>query len=166
LLEKSKRNSGAMKKRRLNWSLWAGFLVSAFAFVSYFLFFAQFPVTRDFPWVNFLLFGAAAVLLVVGLQRAFVSSFSYHGKVSGPILATLSAVILGFFCFSVFVESRQLPSAEHAPHVGQKASQFSLPDTNGRLKSLAELLSTPFGAPSAPGRVPKGVLLVFYRGYW
>jgi hypothetical protein len=156
----------AMAKRRLNWPLWAGFLVSGAAFASYFLFFAQFPTTRDFPWVNFLLFAAAAVLVVLGLQRAFVSASSYRGKISGLILAALSAVILGFFCFSVFVESRQLPLSEHAPRVGQKAPQFSLPDTNGRSESLSELLSTPIDAPSASGRVPKGVLLVFYRGYW
>jgi hypothetical protein len=155
-----------MNKRRLNWPLWAGFVVSAVAFVSYFLFFARFPITRDFPWVNFLLFGAAALLFILGLLRAFGSGSSYHGKVSGPVLTTLSAVILGFFCFAVFVESRQLPSAEHAPHVGQRAPQFSLPDTSGRSESLSELLSTPIGAPSAPARVPKGVLLVFYRGYW
>ena len=155
-----------MKKRRLNWSLWAGFLVSGVAFATYFLFFAQFPVTRDFPWVNLLLFGAAAALFIVGLQRAFVNASSYRGRVSGPILTTLSTVILGFFCFSVFVESRHLPSAENAPQVGQKAPQFSLPDTNGKSESLSELLSTPIGATSAQGRVPKGVLLVFYRGYW
>jgi len=153
-------------KRRLNWFLWAGFLVSVLAFVSYFLFFAQFPVTRDFPWVNFLLFGAAAVLLVVGLHRAFARASSYRGKVAGPILATLSTLILGFFCFAMFVESRQLPFADHAPRVGQKAPPFSLPDTNGRSESLSELLSTPIGVSSALQRGPKGVLLVFYRGYW
>jgi len=155
-----------MNKRRLNWPLWAGFLVSGVAFASYFLFFAQFPFTRDFPWVNFLLFGAAAVLLVVGLRRAFSSASTYRGKISGPILTGLSAVVMAFFCFSVFVESRQIPSATHAPEVGQKAPQFSLPDTSGRAESLSELLSTPIGAPSGTGRVPMGVLLVFYRGYW
>lgn len=153
-------------KRQLNWFLWTGFLVSVLAFASYFLFFAQFPVTRDYPWVNFLLFGSAALLLIAGLQRAFVSASSYRGKISGPILATLSAIILGFFCFSVFVESRQLPFAEHAPRVGQKAPPFSLPDTNGQPESLSKLLSTPIGASSAPQHGPKGVLLVFYRGYW
>jgi hypothetical protein len=156
---------GGMKKR-LNWPLWAGLLVSGVGFISYFLFFAQFPITRDFPWANFLLFGAAAVLLVVGLRHAFSSASSYRGRISGPILATLSAIILALFCFSVFVESRQLPSAGHAPQVGNKAPQFSLPDINGRPWSLSELLSTPIGSPSPVKRVPRGVLLVFYRGYW
>jgi hypothetical protein len=155
-----------MEKRRPNWLLWLGFLISVLAFVSYFLFFAQFPVTRDFPWANFLLFASGAVLLGIGLQRALARPSSYHGKISGPILAALSMVILGFFCFSVFVESRHLPSAQHAPQVGQKAPQFSLSDINGRSVSLSDLLSTPITAPSGPGHVPKGVLLVFYRGYW
>jgi hypothetical protein len=155
-----------MEKRRPNWLLWVGFLISVLAFVSYFLFFAQFPVTRDFPWVNFLLFASAAVLLGMGLRRAFARTSSYHGKLSGPILAALSVLVLGFFCFSVFVESRHLPSAQHAPEVGQKAPQFSLADINGRSVSLSELLYTPITAPSGPGHVSKGVLLVFYRGYW
>jgi peroxiredoxin len=45
--------------------------------------------------------------------------------------------------------------------VGQQAPEFSLSDTDGRAVSLSELLSTPVN-----GRVPKGVVLVFYRGYW
>jgi hypothetical protein len=155
-----------MEKRRPNWLLWVGFLISVLAFVSYFLFFAQCPVTRDFPWANFLIFASAAVPLGVGLRRAFARTSSYHGKISGPILAVLSVVVLGFFFFSVFVESRHLPSAQHAPQVGQKAPQFSLSDINGQSVSLAELLSTPITALSGPGHVPKGVLLVFYRGYW
>jgi hypothetical protein len=102
----------------------------------------------------------------MGLRRAFARTSSYHGKLSGPILAALSVLVLGFFCFSVFVESRHLPSAQHAPEVGQKAPQFSLADINGRSVSLSELLYTPITAPSGPGHVSKGVLLVFYRGYW
>lgn len=155
-----------METRRINWSLWAGFLITVFAFVSYFLFFAQFPVTRDFPWVNFLLFGLAAVLLIVGLRRAFSRPSSYRGKISGPILAVLSLGVLGLFCFGVFVESRHLPAAFGAPQVGQKAPEFSLPDINGRPVSLSELLSAPLATPPASPRNPKGVLLVFYRGYW
>jgi hypothetical protein len=153
-------------KKRLNWSLWAGFLLALAAFVSYFLFFAQFPATRDFPWVSFLLFAIAALLLVAGLRRAFASASAYRGKISGPILAALSAAILGFFCFGVFVESRHLPPSQHAPAVGQKAPPFSLADTYGKTESLSELLSTPMTTASNSGQAPKAVLLVFYRGYW
>jgi hypothetical protein len=153
-------------RKRFNWSLWAGFMVAVAAFVSYFLFFAEFPATRDFPWVNFLLFAVAAVLLVAGLRRAFATDSSYRGKISGPILTALSAAVLGFFGFSMFVESRHLPPSEHAPGVGQKAPPFSLADSDGKTASLSELLSTPLAAASPSGHAPKAVLLVFYRGYW
>jgi len=155
-----------MEKRRANWFLWLGFLTTLIAFVSYFLFFLQFPVTRDIPWVNYLLFALAALLLAIGLQRAFAKPSLYRGRISGPILTVLSAVVLGAFCFMVFVESRHLPVSSGAPRVGQAAPQFSLPDINGKTVSLSDLLSTPIDEPAGPKQTTKGVLLVFYRGYW
>src|SRR2546427_3686765 len=73
-------------ERRWNWLLWAGFLLSVLAFFSYFFFFAQFPLTRNFPWANLLLFAFAAGFLAVGIRRAFRRSELYRGKVLGPIL--------------------------------------------------------------------------------
>ncbi len=152
-----------MKTLRFNWPIWAGFLLSLVAFFSYFLIFVQFPVTRDFPWVNLLLFGMAAVLLLVGLRRAFapVRSRPTLSKIVGSILATLSVAILGFFIFATFIGGRRLPASHGAPQAGQEAPDFSLSDTNGRAVSLAELSSA-----QVNGKAPKGVLLVFYRGYW
>jgi ABC-type transport system involved in cytochrome c biogenesis permease subunit len=146
-------------KRRLNWPLWAGFLLSLLAFFSYFALFVRFPVTRDFPWANLLLFALAAILLVWGLRQAFAQSALYRGKIFGPILTVLSVAVLGFFCYGMFVAARQLPSAQAAPQVGQKAPEFTLTDTNNKPVSLSELLYP-------AGTDPKGVLLVFYRGYW
>jgi hypothetical protein len=57
-------------KKNWNWSLWIGFLFALAGFLSY-TFFAQFPITRDFPWANFLLFAAGGICLVVGLFRAW-----------------------------------------------------------------------------------------------
>jgi peroxiredoxin len=54
-----------------------------------------------------------------------------------------------------------LPASKGAPQVGQKMPEFSLPDADGKQVSLNELLSTP-----VDGQSPKGVLLIFYRGYW
>jgi len=161
-----------MNSRRFNWLVLAGFLVCVIAFLSFFFFFVKFPVTRDFPWANLLLFGLAAILLVVGLRRAFAKADQYRGKIFGPILAALSVAIFGFFLFIIFVESKGLPAAHGAPQVGQKAPEFSLVDTNGKSVKLSELLTAPMNAASsvtgssAGGRAPKGVLLVFYRGYW
>ncbi len=161
-----------MNSRKFNWLVLAGFLVCVIAFLSFFFFFVKFPVTRDFPWVNLLLFGLAGILLVIGLRRAFSQAEAYRGKIFGPILTVLSVAVFGLFAFILFVESKGLPAAPGAPQVGQKAPEFSLVDTNGRSVKLSELLSAPMNAASsvagsnAGGRAAKGVLLVFYRGYW
>ena len=141
-------------KRSWNWALWTGFLVVLAGFLS-FSFFVQFPSTRDFPWVNLLLFGAGGILFVIGLLRAFRKPELYRGKIFGPILAVLSVLVFSLFAYGLFYVVRQLPSAAGAPQVGQKAPNFTLPDQNGKPISLTDLSS---GA--------KGTLLIFYRGHW
>jgi hypothetical protein len=147
--------------KKFNWQIWAGFLLSIVAFLSYTIFFVNFPITRDFPWANLLLFAIAVVLLFLGVRRSFAAGRSLLSKIVGTILAVLGVVALGFFVFAMFVLARQLPASAGAPKVGQKAPDFSLVDSNGKQASLAELLSTPVN-----GKTPKGVLLIFYRGYW
>lgn len=151
-------------RRRLNWQLWAGFLLSLIAFFSFFFVFVRFPVTRDFPWANLLLFAGAAAFLIVGLRRSFGQPALYRGKIFGPILAALSVAVFVLFSYTIFIAAKQLPSARGAPQVGDKAHEFTLLDTNAKPVTLPELLSAPM--PGSLGRNPKGVLLVFYRGYW
>jgi len=151
-------------KRRWNISLWAGFLLVVIGLLSYVPFFSLFPITRDFPWVNLLLFLAGAILLGRGLMRAFRQPQLYRGKIFGPILAVLSVAGIGLFSYGLFYVARQLPSAAEAPRVGQKAPDFTLPDKNGKTMTLAELLtSEPAGAAGAKRG---GALLIFYRGHW
>lgn len=153
-------------KRRWNYLPWVGFLVTLLAFLSYFFFFSQFPVTRDFPWVNLLLFAAGLGLLGVGVKRAFRQAQDYRGKISAPVLSLLSVAVLSLFLFYNFSLSRQLPSSEGAPRVGEKAPGFALPDKNGEPVTLSELLGLPEEAQSAQEGSGDWVLLVFYRGYW
>ena len=150
-----------MTTKRFNWQIWAGFLLSIAALLSYPFLFVRFPVTRDFPWANLLLFGIAVAFLFVGVRRAFAAERSTRSKIFGSILAALGLGIFGLFVFAAFILARQLPASAGAPHIGQKAPDFSLADTSGKPVSLTELLSTP-----VKGKPPKGVLLVFYRGYW
>ena len=159
-------DSRSLDTRRINWPIWAGFLLSIAALASYPLFFAQFPVTRDFPWANLLLFGAAAVLLAAGLRRAFSPQARYRGKITGAILTAASMVVAGFFVFLVFFASGRLPESHGAPRVGQKAPDFTLPDINGKPVSLTELLSQAQASASDKSGHPRSVLLIFYRGYW
>ena len=153
-----------MTLRRINWPLWGGFLLSLLTFFSYFVVFVWFPSTRDFPWANLVLFAVAAALLVFGLRRGFAADRPHPGraKIGAVVLTALSALIIGSFLFAFFVAARWLPASTGAPQVGQKAPDFTLTDTNNKPVSLTELLSTPL-----EGNTPsKGVLLIFYRGYW
>jgi peroxiredoxin len=47
--------------------------------------------------------------------------------------------------------------------VGDKAPEFALIDGSGRKVTMAELLGAPL--PSGATKT-RGVMLVFYRGYW
>ena len=159
-----------MKIQRFNWQIWTGFVLSIFAFLSYPLVFINWPVTRNFPWANLLLFAFAAILLFIGVRRAFAPDRRRISKIVSSVLATLSVLVLGMFIFVAFVASRWLPASTGAPQVGQKAPDFTLVDTNDKSVSLSELLSSPIKSvpPASAGgpRAPKGVLLIFYRGYW
>jgi hypothetical protein len=142
-------------KRRRNILNWTGFAVVLVAFVSYIPLFALFPATRDIPWVNYLLFLIGGALIAVGVRRAFRDPEHTRGKISGSILATLSALLFGFFVVSLTYFSKQIPSAASALRVGLKAPAFVLVDTTGKQVSSADLLKN-----------HRGLVLVFYRGYW
>ncbi len=140
----------------------AGFLVVVGAFLSYFFFFAYFPVTRDVPWLNLILFALGFVLLGAGVRRAFAQPDRWFGKASAGLLSALSVLILGLFVLYTFSFSSQLPASAGAPKVGEKAPDFTLPDSNNQPVKLSELVAS-LGA--GPGK-DRYVLLVFYRGYW
>jgi len=142
-------------QRRWNIPLWTGFAVVLLAFLSYIPLFTLFPVTRDVPWVNYLLFLAGGLMLVVGLGRAFREPEHYRGKIAGPILSALSLLMLGVFCFGILYAGKQVPASPDAPRVGQAAPVFTLANADGKETSLADLL-----------KGNRAVLLIFYRGYW
>jgi hypothetical protein len=140
-------------KRRWNWVLWAGWLLAIAALFTY-PFFTQFPITRDFPWANLLLFAAGGILLVIGLVRAFGHGQLYRGKILGPILALFALIAFALFAYEIFYVLRQVPLSAQAPRIGEKAPVFTLPDQNGKPVALEDLLS------------PRGAVLIFYRGHW
>src|SRR5262245_22640167 len=57
--------------KRLNWQIWTGFIFSLVAAFSYPILFVRWPLTREFPWANLVLFAIALVFLFLGLRRAF-----------------------------------------------------------------------------------------------
>ena len=147
--------------KNFNWQLWVGFVLTLFSFLSYPFLFIDYPILRDFPWLNLILFALALGLLIVGLRRAFRRDRKPLSKISAVAVATLSVLIIAFFIFIAFIEARRLPASANAPQVGQKAPAFSVTDINNKPVALVDLLAQPIN-----DKPPKGVLLIFYRGYW
>jgi thiol:disulfide interchange protein len=135
---------------KFNWRSFLGLVLTVAAVVSYFALFSRWPVTRDIPWLTFLLLAVALWLLVSGIRRA-------PRKIIPSVQLALGIILMAFFTFYVTSISRQMPAATGAPAIGAKAPDFTLVDTAGRPVSLSSTLA-------APGT--KAVLLVFYRGFW
>ena len=144
-----------LMKRSWNAFVWAGFGLSLLAFLSYYLVFFRWPGTRDVPWVNLLLFFVGGVSLGMGLSRAYREPARYRGKISGAVLGALSALVFGLFCYINFSLAKNLPSASAGLHAGQQAPSFTLLDANSKPVALSELLKN-----------NRGLVLIFYRGYW
>lgn len=142
-------------KRHWNIPIWAGFAIVVASLVSYIPLFTLFPVTRDVPWVNYLLFVVGGSLLGVGLRRAFRDPEHYRGKISGSILSGLSLLLCGFFVVSILYLGKQIPSSESALRTGESAPSFTLLDVSGKPVTSSDLLKN-----------HRALLLVFYRGYW
>jgi hypothetical protein len=145
-----------MESRRVNWSLWIGLLLSIVAFFSYVFVFVRWPITRDVPWVNFILVAIALVLIVKGIRRAFVEGTTAR-RVIAILVGGLGALVGIGFVLGVTIGTRQIPTSTGAPAIGAKAPELALPDTSRKVVALSQLLAEPGS---------RGVLLVFYRGYW
>jgi hypothetical protein len=141
-------------KRKWNWPLWVGFVVAVGGLFSY-EYFVRFPITRDFPWANLLLFGIGTVLLIFGVFRAFGRSRLYRGKIFGSIFTAIALFLFAFFSYEIFYVLRQVPPSIGAPRVGRAAPEFTLLDQNEKPVALADLLAG-----------SRAVVLIFYRGFW
>ena len=79
------------------------------------------------------------------------------------VLLRLTGILMAIAMFAGHVcAQQQLPPSRGAPQLGQKAPEFTLPDTSGKPMSLSDLLA----APVAPGAHSPWLLLIFYRGFW
>ena len=147
--------------KRINWQIWTGFVLSLLAALSYAFVFARWAITREFPWANLVLFAIALVFLFLGLRRAFKPDKGVVSKIFSSLAAAFGVFLLAVLLFMFFVMGRWLPASTGAPQVGHKAPAFTLTDPNNKPITLAQLLSEPLN-----NQPPKGVLLIFYRGYW
>jgi hypothetical protein len=146
--------------RKHNLAPWTGLLLTVLGALSNGLPFIGFPAA-PVPWISLLLSLTGFVVVLLGLWRAFGQSTVYKGKISGSIAAAFSLLFLaGAIVF--FWSARHIPAeSASSPQVGQQVPDFTLPDSTGHSVSLTQLFA------GSTGKVPpKGLLLVFYRGYW
>jgi hypothetical protein len=170
--------SPALALRRSNRAIWIGVIFVLLGVLSNFLYFIHLPGQAVFPWLGLSLPAVGLALLLLGVRRAFAPAQMsrnvagsmlfgqpqvYRGKIVGPILTVIGALVFGLSAWG-FLHARAIPASKHAPQIGEKAPDFTLVNTSGQSVSLAELLSTPID--TASGKAPKGVLLIFYRGWW
>jgi len=141
-------------KRRSNWTIWVGFVIAVSGLFSY-PFFARYPITRDFPWANLLLFAIGGALLIVGLFRGFGRPKVYRGKIFGPILTVIALLLFSFSSYEIFYVLRQVPLSAQAPRIAHKAPDFMWLNQHQQPAGLGNLLSG-----------SKAVVLIFYRGFW
>jgi len=147
--------------KKINWQIWAGFVLSLVAAFSYPFVFVRWAITREFPWANLIMFAIAFVFLFLGLRRAFKPDKRIVSKIFSSLAAAFGVLLLAALLFVFFVAGSWLPASAGAPQVGQKAPGFTLTDPNNKPVTLAQLLTEPVN-----NKPPKGVLLIFYRGYW
>ena len=160
-------------KRSWNPSVWLGFVLVFVGMLSYPLFFARFPATRDFPWANLLIIALALLLLGWGVARAFRQPDLYRGKIF--------AASWEFWRCSSWDSSLSKSSTgrKKSPHrtglrkAGDICPDFTLPDSQGNSVTLSAVLNSPFApngptsAAAATGSVQTArTVFIFYRGYW
>src|SRR5689334_8656582 len=116
------------------------------------------PAPHAYPRMSVGLAIRAMVFLLAGLGRLLRTPVV---NVLGSILGLVTLLIVAVNVLA-FVTSHRLPASTKAPQIGQKAPEFTLPDTQGRPVALAQL----FASDNPQAQPTKAVLLVFYRGYW
>ena len=132
---------------------WLGLLITLFGFLSYFLYFCQFPVTRDFPIVNLAIVMLGAALTAIGCWGVFKHGQRPLRKAIAGVGFLFSFGIAGLLFWYVFSYSYQLPASADAPALEAAAPDFTLLDQNGEEVTLSELRG-------------KKVVIDFYRGNW
>ena len=147
--------------KRINWQIWAGFVLSLVGTFSYPFLFVRWAITREFPWANVVLFAIAMVFLFFGLRHAFKPDKTVVSKIFSSLAAAFGVFLFAGLLFLIYVMGSWLPPSSAAPQVGRKAPDFTLTDSNDKPVTLAQLLSEPIN-----NKPPQGVLLIFYRGYW
>lgn len=132
--------------------IWLAPLITLIGFLSYFLFFVQFPALRDIPSVN-----VPWVLIGAGLSAWALIKLWSAGSLLKKGWLVVSAVfsigVASLLILYVFGLSYQVPSASEMTVSLKTAPDFTSEDAYGEEISLSDYRG-------------KRVVLSFYRGFW
>jgi len=142
-----------------NPALSLGLLIAVSAILCNFIFFLNPPAQSLIPWLSLLLGIIGLLFTALGVKNLIQQPRTPGARVFGSLVALIS-LLLSAGIISFFFLARAVPPSTDSPQVGQKAPDFTLPDTHNAPVSLTQLF-----APSATP-APRAVLLIFYRGYW
>jgi hypothetical protein len=142
-----------LRVRFRNHLLWLGPLVTLAGALSYFLYFARFPVLRDFPWVNLPLVLCGLALSAVGLWRAVRERARRSSRILGGIGLAVSAGVALLFNLYVFFISYAMPGTSDVTRALERAPSFRLTDQDGRSVALEDYRG-------------RKLVVVFFRGFW
>ena len=134
---------------RRNHAAWLGPVIAVAGFLSYSTISAQYPILRDFPWLNLLILAGAMALGVVAVRRA-ATGRGRAASVAGLGISTFLTGLLVFYCFFY---SYGLPDAGRVADDGTQIPPISLASWDGKKIDVEA---------AAQGKL----ILVFYRGYW
>ena len=139
--------------RRRNHSVWLGPLIVFLGAVSYFIYFAQIPVLRDFPWINSPVVLLGCWINLIAIKRAFGRSDLYRGKLMAALSMVFSILLTALFASYIGYISYQLPAPTETTQGLSIAPEFVLSDQNGQEVDLSDFRG-------------KKLIVTFYRGHW
>ena len=137
------------QQRSFDHLAWIAPVIAFAGFLSYFALFSQWPLFRDFPWLNLLILLGALALSEIAMRRAR-PGWGRRGSVAGLAVSVLLLVGLSYYCF---VLSYQLPDAGRVVGEGAAIPAIALAATDGSQIDV--------GAAAQDK-----LILVFYRGHW
>jgi len=140
-------------KRWPKHAVWVGLIISIFGTLSYFLYFAQFPILRDFPVLNLPIVLLGVILAAAGCWQLFRQGGGMLSKGLAGIGFLLTLGFAGLFNAYIFSLSYQLPESLGATATQTAAPDFTLLDHNNQSVTLSDYQG-------------EKVVLVFYRGFW
>src|SRR5215470_11868038 len=125
-----------------NSSLWLGLAIAFAAILCNVVLFLNPPAQSLIPWLSLVLGIVALVFIGLGVRNLF--TFTQSRTIAARVLGVFVALLaLLFSAGSIlgFMHARAVPPSTDAPQIGQKAPDFTLPDTNSQTVSLAQLFA-------------------------